>query len=49
MIDMMNANQKVGKIGIQINNHNGINHEIMNKIINNYCNIYWIVIYDYSK
>lgn len=47
MIDGLNVNHKVGRIDILINNHNGINGEVIRKMVHNYDNVYSVCIYDH--
>ena len=49
MIDELDVNQKVGIIRIEINNNNNpINTQIIQNMVNNYDNVYWIRIFDRS-
>ena len=48
IINELNANHKVGIIGIKLRNNNPINDEIIRMMINNYKNVYNIVVFDYN-
>jgi len=48
MINELNVNHKVGGIRIKLRNNNPINEEIIRIIINNYDNVYSILVYDYN-
>ena len=47
VIDELNINHKVEEIGIRINGKNGVNQELMTKMVNNYRNVCDIQVFDW--
>jgi len=48
MINGLNVNQRVGAICINLNDKNPMNGEIIRMMINNYKNVFTIIVYDGS-
>ena len=48
MINELNVNQKVGRIGIKLRNSNPINEEIIRIMANSYKNVYSIAVFDHN-